>query len=186
VEQIDQLDDRRLKWTVDIAGVEREFETEITEQNPDERVAWKSTSGLDQAGVVTFHRLNDHQTRVTLQMKFDPEGFVEHAADKLGVVNARVRGDLDRFKEFIESRQVETGAWRGEISHDEDQTGDGQADTSDVPVPDGLTEADLGGADAYVEDPYAELEGLNTEANQPMSSDELRDHYDEGLRRFSG
>lgn len=118
VSRVDQLDDRRLHWTVDIAGVEREFDTEITEQSPDQRIAWKSTSGVDQAGVVTFHRLGDRDTRVTLQMKFDPEGLVEQTGDKLGFVASRTKGDLERFKDFIEERQVETGAWRGEIDRD--------------------------------------------------------------------
>lgn len=115
VERVEQIRDDRLRWEVDIAGVDREFETEISEQVPDQRIAWHSTSGVDQAGVVTFHKLDDTQTRVTLQMKIDPEGPVEQAGDKLGVVSSRVEGDLKRFKEFIEARGKETGAWRGEI-----------------------------------------------------------------------
>ncbi len=118
VNHIEQIDDRHLRWTVEVAGVEREFDTEITEQDPDQRIAWKATSGVDHAGVVTFHRLNDRQSRVTLQMSFDPEGFVENVGDKLGLVAARTKGDLERFKEFIEEREVETGAWRGEIDPD--------------------------------------------------------------------
>lgn len=175
VESVEQLDDRRLHWTVDIAGIEREFDAEITEQNPDERIAWKSTSGVDQAGVVTFHRLNDSQTRVTLQMAFDPEGFVEHAGDKLGVVSGRVGGDLERFKDFIEERQVETGAWRGEIARPDDKA-----------VPNDLTGADLDGADTQVEDPYTELENLDEQVDNQRSPDEAREDYDEGLRRFNG
>ena len=115
VERVEQLDDRRLRWTVDIARVDREFEAEITEQTPDQRVAWKSTSGVKQAGVVTFHALNDAQTRVTLQLDFEPEGLAEQAGDKLGMVSRRLEGDLGRFKDFIEGRGSETGAWRGEI-----------------------------------------------------------------------
>ena len=94
---------------------DREFEAEITEQTPDQRVAWRSTSGVDQAGVVTFHALDDEHTRVTLQMDFEPEGIAEQIGDKTGVVRARTKGDLERFKEFIEDRRTETGAWRGEI-----------------------------------------------------------------------
>ncbi|HLT97212.1 MAG TPA: SRPBCC family protein [Acidimicrobiia bacterium] len=119
VERVDQLDDRHLRWHVDIAGVEREFEAEITEQSPDQRIAWTSRSGVDQGGVVTFHPLNDHQTRVTLQMMFEPEGVAEQVGDKLGAVDRRVQGDLERFKEFIEDRSSETGAWRGEVDRDE-------------------------------------------------------------------
>jgi uncharacterized membrane protein len=115
VEDVEQLDDTHLRWTVDIAGVEREFETEITEQTPDQRVAWRARSGVEQGGVVTFHALDDDTTRVTLQMEFDPEGFTEEVGDKAGFVSARAKGDLKRFKEFIEERGSETGAWRGEV-----------------------------------------------------------------------
>lgn len=115
VENVQQVDDRNLRWQVDIAGVERNFDAEITEQTPDQRVAWTSRSGPDQGGVVTFHPLNDDQTRVTLQMMFDPDGFAEEVGDKLGFVSRRTKGDLERFKEFIEDRGSETGGWRGEI-----------------------------------------------------------------------
>ncbi|HLU53636.1 MAG TPA: SRPBCC family protein [Acidimicrobiia bacterium] len=118
VERVHQIDDRHLRWEVDIAGIDREFEAEITEQSPDQRIAWRSRTGVDQGGVVTFHPLNDDQTRVTLQLTFEPEGLVEQAGDKLGLVEARAKGDLKRFKEFIESRGSETGAWRGEIDRD--------------------------------------------------------------------
>jgi uncharacterized membrane protein len=118
VESVTQLDDRHLRWEVDIAGVDREFEAEITEQSPDQRIAWKSTSGPQQAGVVTFHPLNDTQTRVTLQMKFEPEGVTEQMGDKMGAVSRRAEGDLKRFKSFIEERGTETGGWRGEIDRD--------------------------------------------------------------------
>lgn len=115
VESVTQLDDKHLRWKVDIAGVDREYDAEITEQTPDQRIAWRSTSGPQQAGVVTFHRLDENRTRVTLQMNFEPEGAAEQAGDKMGIVSSRVKGDLDRFKEFIERRGAETGAWRGEI-----------------------------------------------------------------------
>jgi uncharacterized membrane protein len=96
--------------------VKREFDAEITEQLPDERVAWHATGGEKQAGVVTFHRLDDDHTRVTVQMDFEPQGIVETAGDKLGIVDRRVKGDLHRFKEFIESRGgIETGSWRGQV-----------------------------------------------------------------------
>lgn len=115
VEQIQQLDDRRLHWQVSVGGVKREFDAEITEQHPDERVAWKSTDGTTHAGVVTFHKLSDDQTRVTVQLDWQPEGIVEKAGAVVGVDDHRVSGDLDRFKSFIESRQQESGAWRGEV-----------------------------------------------------------------------
>lgn len=119
VERIEQLDDRHLHWEVDIAGVDREFDAEITEQTPDQRIAWRSTSGVDQAGVVTFHALDDEHTRVTLQMEMRPEGVAEQVADKLGAISRRTKGDLERFKEFIEERGAETGGWRGEVDRED-------------------------------------------------------------------
>jgi uncharacterized membrane protein len=116
VERIDQKDDTHLHWVVKVGPVTREFDATVTEQHPEERVAWKSDSGPDHAGVVTFHRLDDDTTRVTAQMDLDPEGFVENVGDKLGILKSRVSGDLKRFKEFIESRPAETGGWRGDVS----------------------------------------------------------------------
>jgi len=116
VEEVRQLSDTMTHWKVDIAGVEREFDARITEQLPDERIAWTSTEGTRQAGVVTFHRLDKGHTRVTLQMDYEPQGLVENAGDRLGIVQRRTRGDLKRFKEFIEARGgTETGAWRGQV-----------------------------------------------------------------------
>ena len=115
VEQIRQLDDTHLHWVTKVGGATREFDATVTEQHPDERIAWKSDSGPNHAGVVTFHRLSDSTTRVTAQMDVDPEGFVEQVGDKLGVLNRRVKGDLKRFKEFIEQRGGETGSWRGDV-----------------------------------------------------------------------
>jgi uncharacterized membrane protein len=97
-------------------GKVKEWDAEITEQRPHERVAWTSRSGTRNAGVVTFHRLDDHRTKLMLQVDYEPEGAVENVADAIGVVSGRVVGDLNRFKEFIETRHQETGAWRGEIT----------------------------------------------------------------------
>jgi uncharacterized membrane protein len=118
VQEVRQLDDKRLHWRANIGGKEEEWDAEITEQDPDQRVAWTSTSGAPNAGVVTFHRLGENQTRVTLQLDYDPEGIVENIGDALGFVSRRVEGDLERFKAFIETRGQETGAWRGEIKQD--------------------------------------------------------------------
>ena len=115
IEEVRQLDDKRLHWRANIGGKVKEWDAEITEQIPDKRIAWKNTTGATNAGVVTFHRLNDNQTRIMLQVEYDPEGIVENVGDMVGVVSARVRGDLQRFKDFIESRGKETGGWRGEI-----------------------------------------------------------------------
>ncbi len=115
VERIDQLTDTKTHWVTKIAGVEREFDAEITEQKPDERVAWTTTNGTHQAGVVTFHRIDDNTTRVTLQLDHDPQGFVEKAGDALGIVQRRTKGDLQNFKKFIESRGSQEAGWRGEV-----------------------------------------------------------------------
>lgn len=116
VDSVTQLDDTHNHWKTSIGGVHREFDTEITEQHPDERVAWKSTDGTTHAGVVTFHRLSDHSARVTVQIDWEPEGLVENAGALVGVDDARVKADLKKFKEFIEGRGGdETGAWRGDI-----------------------------------------------------------------------
>ena len=115
VERIEQITPTRTHWKTKIAGVEREFDAEIDEQHPDERVAWHTLGRPRQAGVVTFHRINDGTTRVMLQMDFEPEGLAEQAADKLHILESRVKGDLRRFKEFIESRGTATGTWRGDV-----------------------------------------------------------------------
>jgi uncharacterized membrane protein len=116
VKSVKQLDDTHLHWVAEIAGVEKEWDAEITEQHPDERIAWKSLSGPKHAGVVTFHRLDDNMTRVMLQMDVDPEGPLENIGVAIGALDRRVEGDLDRFKQFIEFRGRETGAWRGEVA----------------------------------------------------------------------
>ncbi len=115
VTEVRQIDDTHLQWAAEIAGKDERWDAEITEQRPDERVAWKSTSGPANAGVVTFHRIDDDTTRVTLQMDVEPDGAVESVGTALGFLDRRVKGDLERFKEFIEGRGTETGAWRGEV-----------------------------------------------------------------------
>ena len=115
VKSVKQIDDTHVHWAAEINGNDEEWDAEITEQHPDERVAWRSTSGAQNAGVVTFHRIDDETSRVTLQMDVEPEGVVENVGTFLGFLDRRVKGDLERFKEFIESRGSETGAWRGEV-----------------------------------------------------------------------
>ena len=118
VEEVEQIDDTHLRWKAEIAGRTKEWRAEITEQEPDERVAWRSESGADNAGVVTFHKLGDGQARVTVQIDAEPDGPVESAGEALGMLERRVRSDLERFKKFIEARGDETGAWRGEVEQD--------------------------------------------------------------------
>ncbi|MET0234381.1 MAG: SRPBCC family protein [Kibdelosporangium sp.] len=116
VEEIRQIDNTHTHWKIKVAGITKEFDATITEQHPDERVAWRSDQGPGHAGVITFHRLDDTRTRVTAQMDIDPDGFVENVADKLGILDRRVKADMARFKQFIEYRDgQETGAWRGDV-----------------------------------------------------------------------
>jgi uncharacterized membrane protein len=115
VEQVEQRDDTHLRWVAEFGGSRHEWDAEITEQKPDERVAWRNTDGTDNAGVVTFHRIDDDTTRVMVQMDFVPEGVKERIGDALGAPDRRVQGDLERFKEMIEARGGESGAWRGEV-----------------------------------------------------------------------
>ena len=123
VDSIVQQDATHTHWTVSVGGVEREFDAEITEQHPDERIAWQSVDGPKHAGVVTFHRLAEAKTRVTLQLDWEPEGFVETAGAALQIDDLQVGHDLKRFKEMIESRGAESGAWRGDVDRAPDATG---------------------------------------------------------------
>ncbi len=115
VEEVRQIDTKRLYWHAEIGGKDKEWEAEIVEQTPDQRLAWRSITGAPNGGIVTFEPLEANRTRVTLQMDYEPEGFVESVGSALGLVSGRVEGDLQRFKEYIESRGSETGAWRGEV-----------------------------------------------------------------------
>ena len=118
VEEIRQIDDTHVHWKAQIAGRTKEWDAEITEQTPDQRVAWQATDGAENAGVVTFHKLDDGLTQVMVQMDYQTDGPVEAAGDALGVAKRRVKGDLERFKELIESRGQASGAWRGEVEQD--------------------------------------------------------------------
>jgi len=115
VKEVNQLDDTHLHWKAAIAGQEKEWDAEITEQTPDQRIAWTSRGGAINGGVVTFHRLSDARSKVMLQLEYAPQGIAENVGDALGVVSLRVQGDLERFKVFIETLGRETGAWRGQV-----------------------------------------------------------------------
>jgi uncharacterized membrane protein len=115
VESISSTDDTHSHWVTKVGGVTREFDTEITEQHPDERVAWKSTDGTTHAGVVTFHRLGEGQTKVTVQLDWQAEGIVEKAGALIGIDDHQVKADLARFKAYIEEQGAADGAWRGDI-----------------------------------------------------------------------
>ena len=114
VHEVKQLDDTHLHWSAKIGPKSEEWDTVITEQVPDQVVAWQSTSGAENAGRVTF----DHEsgeTKVTVRIDYEPGGIIERIGSGLGFMDRRVSGDLDRFKAFIEGRGTETGAWRGEV-----------------------------------------------------------------------
>ncbi|HVU74520.1 MAG TPA: SRPBCC family protein [Mycobacteriales bacterium] len=115
VDEVKQLDDRHTHWKTTIAGATREFDAEITEQNPDERVAWKATDGTSNAGAVTFHQLDKSKTRIMVQIDWEAESLTEKAGAAIGADDRRVKLDLKRFKEFIEERGTATGAWRGDV-----------------------------------------------------------------------
>lgn len=115
VKDVQQLDDVHLHWVVEHNGREVEFDAEVVEQRPDERVAWRTTDGKSHAGVVTFHRLDDTHSKVMVQIDWEPEGMLEELGAALGADDRRVQADLQRFKEMIESRGTETGAWRGAV-----------------------------------------------------------------------
>jgi uncharacterized membrane protein len=116
VEEVRQVDDRHNHWTTKIGGVRREFDTEIVDQLPDERVTWRTTSGdTNQKGSVRFERVDDTHTRVELVMEVEPSGAMDKVADMMGTIDRRVKGDMRRFKEYIEERGAESGAWRGRI-----------------------------------------------------------------------
>jgi len=133
VKQIRQIDDRTLEWRAEIAGQERKWTAVITDQTPDVRVAWKSVDGADNAGAVLFAPLGPDRTRLTLRLDAHPDGVVESVGDALGFLERRARGDLERFKEYIEARRAPTGAWRGEIhgtAVEGEQAMDGSAEES--------------------------------------------------------
>ncbi len=121
VESVQQLDDTHLLWSAEIGGQKEEWRAEITEQHADHRVAWKATEGRENAGVVSFHQIADDKTRVMVQMDWEPDGAVETVGAAVGADNRRVQGDLKRFKELIEGRGSESGAWRGEVEQDHDR-----------------------------------------------------------------
>ena len=115
MESVQQLDDAHLRWEAKIGGITREWDAEIIRQEPNREVAWRATSGAENSGVVTFREVGVDRTEITLDLNFEPEGLAEQAGDKLGVVKSRAKGDLMRFKEFIESRPMPTGGWQGTI-----------------------------------------------------------------------
>jgi uncharacterized membrane protein len=116
VHEVRQLSDTRLHWRADVAGKMKEWDAKITEQIPDKRIAWTSTSGVHNGGVVTFHKISDNCTRIMLQMSYTPDGPLEKLGDMVGAVRMDARKNLESFKRLIEARRHETGAWRGTVT----------------------------------------------------------------------
>ncbi len=116
VHEVKQLDDTHLHWRADVAGKEEEWDAEITEQIPDKRIAWRSITGVRNSGVVTFHKVGNDRTRVMLQMDYEPRSIDEKVGDTLGLVKMQTKRNLERFKELLESRGSESGAWRGSVA----------------------------------------------------------------------
>jgi uncharacterized membrane protein len=121
IQSVQQIDDTHVQWVAEIGGESRRWTTEITEQQPDEKIAWKTIDGeIKNDGVVTFEQVGDRQTRVNVQMDVDGESRAANvASDLLGIVKAQVHGDLERFKQVIENRDNETGSWRGVVQDGE-------------------------------------------------------------------
>lgn len=119
VEQVRQLTDSNLHWVYKVGPVVREFDAVITEQVPDEAIAWQSVNGPEHTGRVTFRAIDGDTTEVTTDITIEPEGILENVGDATGVIEAMVKGDLRRFKDFIESRGIASGAWRGELPDSE-------------------------------------------------------------------
>ncbi|MBJ7393117.1 MAG: SRPBCC family protein, partial [Chthoniobacterales bacterium] len=115
VKEVKQLDDKRLHWKAEIGGKSEEWDAEITEQIPDQRIAWRSTNGAKNSGMITFSAQSENETAVSLELEYDPDGMIENLGDLLGLVSAQVSGDLTRFKDFIETQRSATGGWRGKI-----------------------------------------------------------------------
>jgi uncharacterized membrane protein len=114
-ESVTQIDDTTTHWVAEIAGVRREWDAKIVRQEPDRVIAWDGFTGPDNAGMVEFQPIGSEGTRVTVTVDWEPQGAIESVGDALGIVSRRIETDVERFKEYIESREMSTGAWRGRI-----------------------------------------------------------------------
>jgi uncharacterized membrane protein len=139
VKEVRQLDDTHMHWHAEIWGKDKEWDAELVEQVPDERIAWRSTSGAPNRGTVRFQPVGADRTVVQLTMEYEPEGAIENIGDALGVLSARVQNTVEDFKKFIEKRGVETGAWRGEVHGGEKTAPQGTGMGSSTGTPGGAT-----------------------------------------------
>jgi uncharacterized membrane protein len=115
VTSVEQIDERTLRWSAHVAGADRTWTALIEEQVPDSHISWYGFGDVDHRGIVSFQEITAASTRVVVMIEYEPTGALEKAADMLGIVGARVEGDLQRFKGFIEGELVATGAWRGTV-----------------------------------------------------------------------
>jgi uncharacterized membrane protein len=115
VESVTQIDDATVHWIAEVGGKRKEWDARITEQVPDQVIAWEGFGDAGNMGRVFFESLGTDRTRVSVAIDYETEGVVEKIGDALGVVSKQVEGDLQRFKHLMETRGFETGAWRGEV-----------------------------------------------------------------------
>jgi len=178
VEEVKQLSDTTLHWIAKIGGVKREWDAAIVEQVPDRKVAWAATTGTTNAGSVYFESLGTHRTGVRLVLEYDPEGFVEKVGDRLNIVSRQAQNDLEKFKEFIESSESETGAWRGTVTRDETEDEPGSADgetTTAGTEPSGFPGATGAGTPtAMADSPSAPIGGDGVPASDPAHDEAER------------
>ncbi|MVF22486.1 SRPBCC family protein [Methylocaldum sp. BRCS4] len=113
--EVRQIDDSHVHWHAEIGGKHKEWDTEIVEQVPDQRISWRTTAGPENHGIVSFEPVGGDRTRVSVDIEYQPETTMEKVGDMLGMVSSNVEEDLENFRDFLESRGHETGAWRGEI-----------------------------------------------------------------------
>jgi len=121
VKSVEQLDDTHLRWVAEVGGQSRDWQAEIVEQVPEQRIAWRVTDGDGPNGLVSFEPLGEDTTLVTVEMSYEPEGMKEQLGAKVGLDSRQVKEDLNRFKELVETMGSETGAWRGEVHSGERQ-----------------------------------------------------------------
>lgn len=188
VEEVRQLDDTRLHWRASIGGVTREWDAQITEQVPDQRIAWQAIDGHPNDGVVRFESISADETRVILQMEHEPEGLLENVGDKLGLVKHQTKGDLKRFKQMMESQKDASGQWRGKVTQSR-TTGAPSGNTEGATHPSHADEPTVGLPDYAREHDVDMAQGLGHETASPASGEadgptpETRDAMDDHPRR---
>lgn len=106
IREVRRTGERQLHWRADIAGIEEAWDAEVVEDIPDRRIAWRSTGGAINSGVVTFEPLGEDASRMTLSLAYVPRGLAEKVGDLLGLVDRVVRNDLERFKDFLEEERA--------------------------------------------------------------------------------